>query len=101
MAADVVLTDEAREEIKRLKNVVIAARLYKLIDRLKSWPTVSGVKALTSKLVGKYRMRTGDYRIQFHVETTRAEPTKTGEKEVRRHTIIIEKAGHRDGFYED
>ena len=37
-------------------------------------------------LAGSYRLRTGDYRLQFHVE---------GE------TVFVEKIGHRDGFYED
>ncbi len=94
MAAEVVVTDAAREDLKALKNVVIAARLYKLIDRLKKWPEVSGVKSLSGNLAGWYRMRTGDYRLQFRVETTSRDATK-------RHRIIIEKAGHRDGFYED
>ena len=38
------------------------------------------------RLAGYYRLRTGDYRLQFHVE---------GE------TVLVEKIGHRDGFYED
>jgi mRNA-degrading endonuclease RelE of RelBE toxin-antitoxin system len=46
---------------------------------------VSGVKALRGDLAGCFRLRTGDYRVQFRV---------AGE------TIIIEKVGHRDGFYE-
>jgi mRNA-degrading endonuclease RelE of RelBE toxin-antitoxin system len=102
MAADVVLTEQARAEIKDLKNAVIAARIYNLIDRLKNWPTVSGVKALSGNLAGKYRMRTGDYRIQFRVETAKVESAASGAEEaIKRHTVIVEKAGHRDGFYED
>jgi mRNA-degrading endonuclease RelE of RelBE toxin-antitoxin system len=49
------------------------------------WPTVSGAKPLTGKLAGHYRIRTGDYRLQFRVE---------GER------VIVEKVGHRDRFYE-
>jgi mRNA-degrading endonuclease RelE of RelBE toxin-antitoxin system len=45
---------------------------------------VSGVKPLTGNLAGRFRMRTGDYRVQFYIE---------GER------VIVEKVGHRDGFY--
>ncbi len=37
-----------------------------------------------SEPIGKSRIRTGDYRLQFHVE---------GEE------VVIERVGHRDGFY--
>jgi mRNA-degrading endonuclease RelE of RelBE toxin-antitoxin system len=37
-------------------------------------------------LAGRFRLRTGDYRVQFRVD---------GEK------IIVEKIGHRDRFYEE
>jgi len=47
---------------------------------------VSGAKALRGRLAGLYRIRTGDYRLLFRVE---------GER------IVIERAGHRDRFYED
>jgi mRNA-degrading endonuclease RelE of RelBE toxin-antitoxin system len=53
---------------------------------LEDWPEVSGAKPLTGNLAGKYRVRTGDYRIQSGVE---------GE------TVRVEKIGHRDGFYEE
>jgi mRNA-degrading endonuclease RelE of RelBE toxin-antitoxin system len=43
-------------------------------------------KPLRGGLAGYYRLRTGDYRLQFHVE---------GE------TVFVEKIGHRHGFYED
>ena len=45
---------------------------------------MSGAKPLTGDVAGHFRMRTGDYRVQFHVE---------GER------VIVEKIGHRDGFY--
>jgi mRNA-degrading endonuclease RelE of RelBE toxin-antitoxin system len=41
---------------------------------------------LSAGLAGRYRLRTGDYRVQFHV---------TGD------IVAVEKIGHRDGFYED
>ena len=44
------------------------------------------MKALRGQLAGSFRLRTGDYRLQFRVE---------GEQ------IIVEKIGHRDRFYED
>jgi mRNA-degrading endonuclease RelE of RelBE toxin-antitoxin system len=47
---------------------------------------VSGAKPLRHGLAGHYRIRTGDYRVQFHVEGTR---------------ITVERIGHRDGFYGD
>lgn len=65
MAANVALTDKARKEILSLKNAVMAARLWKLVDRLKSWPDVSGVKAQTGNLAGKYRIRTATTEFNF------------------------------------
>jgi hypothetical protein len=59
---------------------------------------------------GKCRLRTGDYRLQFHVdqETRVVTETKTvkgkqvkAEKEVTDYTVTVEKVGHRDGFYEE
>jgi mRNA-degrading endonuclease RelE of RelBE toxin-antitoxin system len=64
----------------------IRSRVHELFRRLKSWPMVSGVKALRSALAGQYRMRTADYRLQFRVERDR---------------IVVLKVGHRDGFYDD
>jgi hypothetical protein len=82
------------------------------LERLRRWPAVSGAKPLTGDLAGKYRLRTGDYRIRFRVETTRilasdpAMDKKTkrsnGKRPVtRRYKIVIEKIGHRDEFYDD
>ena len=64
----------------------IVARMGKLLDRLEAWPEVSGAKALSGSLAGHWRMRTGDYRLQFHVAAE---------------TVHVEKIGHRDGFYEE
>jgi mRNA-degrading endonuclease RelE of RelBE toxin-antitoxin system len=44
------------------------------------------MKRLSGRLAGGFRLRTGDYHLQFHTE---------GEK------IIVEKTGHRDRFYEE
>ena len=43
-------------------------------------------QAAPRSLAGHFRVRTGDYRMQFHV---------SGE------TVVIERVGHRDGFYEE
>jgi mRNA-degrading endonuclease RelE of RelBE toxin-antitoxin system len=54
--------------------------------RLQQWPAVSGAKRCAAGSRDVYRMRTGDYRVQFRIE---------GEEG------IIERVGHRDRFYED
>lgn len=82
--ATVILTPRALEQADELP-LDIHARVLKIVDRLRQWPKVSGAKPLTGSLAGRYRMRTGDYRVQFGVE---------GEK------VLIEKIGHRDGFYD-
>ncbi len=63
----------------------IKARMIGLIARLVDWPDVSGTKPLTGKLAGRWRMRTGDYRMQFYIDDAE---------------VVIEQVGHRDGFYE-
>ncbi|HUQ71495.1 MAG TPA: hypothetical protein VM165_18350 [Planctomycetaceae bacterium] len=47
---------------------------------------MSGAKPLRGQLAGSYRLRTGDYRVQFHLEAG---------------MLIVDKIGRRDGFYED
>ncbi|MGA2068219.1 MAG: type II toxin-antitoxin system RelE/ParE family toxin [Thermoguttaceae bacterium] len=64
----------------------IKVRVLRLLERLKNWPAVSGAKPLRAGLAGHYRLRTGDYRLQFRV---------AGKE------IIVEKVGHRDRFYGD
>ena len=83
--ATVVVTPVALKELERLP-VEIVARVGKLLERLEAWPEVSGAKALSGNLAGHWRLRTGDYRVQFRIE---------GE------TVTVEKIGHRDGFYEE
>ena len=58
--------------------------MVKIVGRLAKWPEVSGAKPLRGNLAGHYRIRTGDYRLQFRVE---------GDE------VIIEQVGHRDRFY--
>jgi mRNA-degrading endonuclease RelE of RelBE toxin-antitoxin system len=59
--------------------------MYDLLERLEKWPDVSGAKPLRGNLAGRYRLRTGDFRMQFRVVDN---------------VIIIERIGHRDRFYE-
>jgi len=82
---NVLLENAAAEALSKLRHP-IHARLNRLLERLRAWPDVSGVKPLTGNLAGHYRLRTGDYRIQFFLEDD---------------AIVVEKIGHRDGFYED
>jgi mRNA-degrading endonuclease RelE of RelBE toxin-antitoxin system len=83
--ADVTLEAEAAEQLGRLPER-IKSRVTGIIERLRHWPEVSGAKPLRASLVGRYRIRTGDYRLQFHVQ---------GDE------VIIERIGHRDRFYDE
>jgi mRNA-degrading endonuclease RelE of RelBE toxin-antitoxin system len=83
--ATVTITPEALRQAERLP-ATIRSRLRRLTLRLANWPAVSGVKPLSGRLAGRYRIRTGDYRMQFRVEGDR---------------VVVEKIGHRDRFYED
>jgi mRNA-degrading endonuclease RelE of RelBE toxin-antitoxin system len=64
----------------------IKGRIVELLVRLAEWPNVSGAKPLSGKLVGHYRLRTGDYRLQFRIEAGQ---------------VLVEQIGHRDGFYDE
>jgi mRNA-degrading endonuclease RelE of RelBE toxin-antitoxin system len=81
----VQLTPDAARELQELP-AVIQARASRVIRRLRDWPAVSGAKPLRHRLAGRYRIRTGDYRVQFFV---------------RGNAVVVEKIGHRDGFYEE
>jgi mRNA-degrading endonuclease RelE of RelBE toxin-antitoxin system len=81
----VTLTARAAADLERLPRP-IQTRVAALLRRLGHWPEVSGAKPLRANLAGRYRVRTGDYRLQFHVE---------GNK------LRVEKIGHRAKFYED
>lgn len=82
---EVIVTPEAQEQFEALPKV-IKQRVLRITARLARWPQVSGAKPLRGPLAGHFRMRTGDYRVQFHVSGG---------------TVIVEKIGHRDGFYEE
>ncbi|MCI0685041.1 MAG: type II toxin-antitoxin system RelE/ParE family toxin [Gemmataceae bacterium] len=83
--ATVKMTKQAAVEFAELSKT-IRERVRKLVERLDKWPDVSGAKALSGKLAGWYRLRTGDYRVRFYVD---------------KDTIVIDKIGHRKDFYED
>ena len=83
--ATVALTPAAAKDLDALPKP-IRLRMIGLFERLQSWPEVSGVRAFRGALAGRFRLRTGDYRLQFRVETE---------------MVIVEKLGHRDGFYEE
>lgn len=80
--------------------LTMQARMWRLVERLRNWPEVSGVKALRGDLAGRFRMRTGDYRMQFSVQSTTVAATR-GRAAATEYTILIEKVGHRDGFYDE
>ena len=80
----VTLTREAAEGLEDLP-LVIHSRVLRLLERLENWPAVSGAKPLTGPLAGRYRLRTGDYRVQFRLDGQ---------------AVVVEKIGHRDRFYE-
>jgi mRNA-degrading endonuclease RelE of RelBE toxin-antitoxin system len=81
---DVSYEAAARKQFERLPSR-IKARVFGVVERLANWPEVSGAKPLRGKLAGRYRIRTGDYRVQFRI---------TG------NTVLVEQIGHRDRFYE-
>lgn len=90
--AAVKLMPEANEQFLALPRG-IRPRVTRLFDRLRRWPTVSGAKALSGGLAGRYRLRTGDYRVQFHPERDQAADGGW--------YVTVEKVGHRDGFYDE
>jgi len=80
----VALTEDAERQLDELPSV-IRARVRRLLQRLAGWPLVSGAKALKGDLAGQYRLRTGDYRVQFRIIED---------------VVLVHKIGHRDGFYD-
>ena len=81
----VVVNRDAREQFDALRPSV-QVRIFGLFERLTAWPLVSGVRRLRGRLAGHWRIRTGDYRVQFRIEENR---------------VVVVKVGHRDRFYED
>ena len=82
---NVLVSPDVQRQVDRLPRV-IRARVWQLIQRLRKWPEISGAKPLRGNLAGRYRLRTGDYRLQFRIEGQ---------------NVVIEQIGHRAGFYEE
>jgi mRNA interferase RelE/StbE len=82
---NVTLTFDAAMQLGELPKP-IKARMVELLVRLADWPDVSGAKPLSGNLAGYYRLRTGDYRLQFRVEGKQ---------------VYVEQIGHRDGFHDE
>ena len=82
---EVLVSAAALEEFTKIPRP-IQTRVIQLVARLGHWPNVSGAKPLSGTLAGHYRLRTGDYRVQFRAD---------------RNAVIVERIGHRDGFYDD
>lgn len=87
VVADVILTPEAERQLERLPAVILA-RVRRLLVRLESWPNTSGAKPLSGKLAGRFRLRTGDYRLRFF-------PKDRGKM------VVVDRIGHRSKFYDD
>jgi mRNA-degrading endonuclease RelE of RelBE toxin-antitoxin system len=83
--ADVRLTPKAQEQFDDLP-AIVKERMRTLFRRLARWPAVSGAKPLSGNLAGSYRLRTGDYRMRFHV---------------RGQAVIVDTIGHRKDVYDD
>ena len=71
--ADVRIEPQAARQLDKLPTR-IKVRMLKLLERLENWPDVSGAKPLRGELAGKYRMRTGDYRLQFPYDGIGSDP---------------------------
>jgi mRNA-degrading endonuclease RelE of RelBE toxin-antitoxin system len=83
---EVFLSQDAEAQMLDLPPV-INARVRKVFERLRRWPQVSGAKVLKGQFAGQFRVRTGDYRVQF----LRLDESR----------LLVVKIGHRDGFYDD
>lgn len=81
----VTLEEAAAKQLASLPRP-IKSRIVELLVRLADWPRLGGAKPLRGKLAGRYRLRTGDYRLQFRIEAGQA---------------VVEQIGHRDGFYDE
>lgn len=78
----------AKSVKKDIKNIDIAylKTIKKEIEKLVDFPDIKNIKRLTHHPVSDYRLRIGDYRVLFDVDTTEM-------------TINIIKIGHRKDIY--
>src|SRR5947209_8773827 len=66
--ANVEVPADVRQEIRDLPAPIVT-RVTRLLERLTNSPHVSGAKPLRRDRSARYRLRTGDYRLQFRVQT--------------------------------
>jgi len=73
---------------KDLKNIDIAhlKKIKKEIEKLVDFPDIKNIKKLTHHPVADYRLRIGDYRVLFDIDS-------------QENTINILKIGHRKDIY--
>jgi len=65
-----VITNSAHRKIKRLDRPV-RERITKALRRLAdTWPQSTGVVRLVNITPPEYRLRVGDWRVRFRVDTT-------------------------------
>lgn len=81
----VAFSRSARKQLDALPKA-IRPHVWRIVDELERWPRVSGAKPLRGDMKGRFRRRTGDYRVVFSVKGD---------------TLIIEKIGNRKDVYED
>lgn len=95
--AVVIVDAEALAQLDELPDNIVG-RMERVFERLRRWPDVSGAKPLRGSLAGRWRIRTGDYRVQFFIE--RGRPASEG-RPAEPVNVVVEKVGHRDGFYDE
>lgn len=86
---NVLITPDAQREYDGLPANMKAA-LDEIVERLKAWPEVSGVKRLFGKgyAPNKFRVKMWDWRVEFLVNSDS-------------HEITIIRIGRRDTFYDE
>lgn len=63
----VEISPAARKSLIQLP-LGMVQRIHDVIARLERWPEVSGTKPLRGELKGHFRVRSGDWRIVFHLQ---------------------------------
>ena len=81
---EVRLSPEAEADLDRLP-MAMKYRLDSILQRLESWPNVSGVKWLKHEWTGHARIRMGDWRVVFRIEDG----------------VLVVRIQHRSEVYED
>lgn len=81
---EVRLSPEAEADKERLPTQM-KYRLDDVLERLESWPKVSGVKWLKHEWTGHARIRMGDWRVIFRIEND----------------VLVVRIQHRSEVYEE